>query len=244
MHIQFKNKTILGAAFCLCIMGTFAFHALAQDSTQVDMKKIRYRKVRKMITQCQHDFDDLQISVRQREDIHYFKNYEKSFLIKYPSDFVWDNYIYSNQTDSWNLQRVNIELLYCPASRELIYKDQMKRELLQGQVYFLNLKLLKGLFNLPVAFKVLKVDPDQKQIVFSYLKGGKARGRQVIQFVDTHEGYTRIIHSSFVYSGSQLRDRYLYPYFHNKLIAEFHSNMRRQISQRYKQRQKTLARAL
>ena len=98
----------------------------------------------------------------------------------------------------------------------------------------MNLKLLNGLYNLPVAFEITKIDEGNKMIEFSYLKGGKARGAQVIQLMSTDRGYTKVVHKSYVQSHSKFRDKYLYPYFHNKIINEFHGNMRRLIAYRAK----------
>jgi hypothetical protein len=127
-------------------------------------------------------------------------------------------------------------MIYCRSSESIIYADEMLNGLEEGRIYYLNLKILGGIYNLPVAFEITNIDPDNKTVEFSYLKGGKARGKQWIRLEESPEGYTKIIHQTLVKSDSNFRDKYLYPYFHNKLINEFHLNMKRIITARSKRR--------
>jgi hypothetical protein len=94
-----------------------------------------------------------------------------------------------------------------------------------GQVFLVNLKLLKGVCNLAVGLEIISVDSVNRCIKFSYVKGNKSEGEQVIQFVSTEKGFTRIIHHTDFKSNSKFRDKYLYPYFHRLAINEFHRNV-------------------
>ena len=208
--------------------------AYAQDAIdQVDLKKIKQKKVRSFIRQQQKKdistFAELETSVNVNDEMIDFMNYEKEYLVKEGCDFVWDNYRYSSQTDVWDLNKISFAFLFCCESESIIYANQYFYGLEEGQIFYLNLKIMNGFYNVPVAFKIMNVDPEKKLIEFSYLKGGKAIGKQSIQLEETEEGYTRIVHKSFVKSDSKFRDKYLYPYFHNKLINEFHSNMKKLI---------------
>lgn len=206
----------------------------AQDAIdQLDFKKIKQKKVRRFIRQQQKKnlstFSELKTSVNLRDELTDFMNYEKVYLVKEGCDFVWDNYRYSSQTDVWDLNKISFAFLFSRESASIIYANQYFYGLEEGQIFYLNLKIMNGFYNLPVAFKIINVDQEQKLIEFSYLKGGKANGKQSIQLEETEDGYTRIVHRSFVKSDSKFRDKYLYPYFHNKLINEFHSNMKKLI---------------
>jgi hypothetical protein len=88
---------------------------------------------------------------------------------------------------------------------------------------------MRGLFNLPMAFEIINIDPVERLIEFSYIDGNKARGKQTIQFTDNDDGRIRITHKSFFKSNSPFRDNLLYPYFHRKFIREFHRNMKQLI---------------
>ncbi len=210
-----------------------------QNANDIDFGKIKQRKIRKMIRQqCDSPggLSELEISVSASSDLNGFYNYKKEYLVKEDINEVWFNYLNANQTEIWDISRISFGLIYCRNSDSLIYAHQFLFGLEEQQIYFINLKILSGLYHLPVAFEITKIDADERIIEFSYIRGGKALGKQVIQFAETDEGFTKINHQSFVKSESKLRDKYLYPYFHNKLINEFHFNMKRYIASRVKHR--------
>lgn len=206
--------------------------------SSVDFNQIKYKSVKNYIAEQQNRqieyFSEMEASVKEHTDLTSFMNYEKEYIIKESSDVVWENYKHSNQTDIWELRRVAFGMLYSRESESQVYADQDFYGMEVGQIYYLNLKVLNGLYRLPVVFEIITVDPEKKLFEFSYLKGGTAQGKQMIQFEDTEEGYTRIIHKSFVKSHSKIRDMYIYPFFHNKIIKEFHDNMRRTIAENMK----------
>ncbi len=175
-------------------------------------------------------FDDMESSVLDTGNLNDFMNFEKVYILKESSEFVWDNYQYSSQTDVWDLNKISFAFLFDRNSSSIVYANQEWIGLEKGQIFYLNLRILNGFYNLPVAFEIININPQDKVIEFSYLKGGKTSGIQTIQMTDTEDGNTRIIHKSFVKSDSKIRDKYLYPYFHNKLINEFHSNMKKMIN--------------
>jgi len=211
----------------------------AQDAIDmVDFKKIEQKKVRNFLRQQQKQditsFSELETSVNEQDELSEFINFEKVYIVKEKLEFVWDNYLYSSQTDIWDLNKISFGLLFNRNTESIVYANQYHGELEKGQIYYLNLKILNGVYNLPVAFEMTDVDQENKTISFSYLKGGKAEGIQTIKLEETDKGYTKIIHKSFVKSNSKIRDKYLYPYFHNKLINEFHGNMKKMITQNAK----------
>jgi hypothetical protein len=209
-----------------------------KELNDIDFNQIKQKKVRQFIRQIQDHridfFSDLEASVESDDTLDFFINYEKEYIVKEQADLVWDSYIYSSQTDIWDNHRVSFGLLYSAKSESIIYADQYYFGIEEGQIFFLNLRILNGLVKLPVAFKILRVDPVQRVIEFSYLSGGKASGIQIISMQETEEGFVRIAHKSYVKSDSNFRDKYLYPYFHTKIINEFHQNMKKMIAYRAK----------
>lgn len=206
------------------------------DLQQVDMSQIRQKKIRKLIQNQQamelKYFSDLEASVHEDSDLADFSYYEKEYVIRERPDDVWDNYINSSQTDIWDISKISFGMIYCRDSEAIVYADQTLFGIEPGRIYYINLKFLNGFYSLPVAFEITKVDTDERLIEFSYLKGGKAEGKQIMRIIDSDDGSSRIHHSSFVRSTSGFRDKYLYPFFHNKLINEFHFNMKKIIASR------------
>jgi hypothetical protein len=94
-----------------------------------------------------------------------------------------------------------------------------------------NLRLLRGIKNLGVAFEVTRLDPVSRTICFCYLKDGVSQGSQEIKFTELPNGDTCISHLTHYRSHSAFRDRELYPIFHAKFVGEFHENVFRQIEQ-------------
>jgi hypothetical protein len=214
------------------------------DLEQVDMSQIRQKKIRKMIQNQQSmelkRFSDLEASVNEESDLADFSYYEKKYVIRERPDDVWHNYINSSQTDIWDISKISFGMIYCRDSKTIVYADQTLFGLEPGRIYYINLKVLNGFYSLPVAFEITHIDADERLIEFSYLKGGKAEGKQIIRIIDTEDGFSRINHSSYVKSISGFRDKYLYPFFHNKLINEFHFNMKKIIASRSGRQPETL----
>lgn len=217
------------------------------DLGQVDMSKIRQKKIRKFIQSQQamelKYFSDLEASVNQESDLADFSNYEREYVIRESPDDVWYNYISSSQTDIWDISKISFGMIYCRDSETITYADQTLYGLEPGRIYYINLKVLNGFYSLPVAFEITRIDAKERLIEFSYLKGGKAEGKQIIRITDSDDGFSRIHHSSFVRSTSGFRDKYLYPFFHNKLINEFHFNMKKIIASRSRRRPESLTSA-
>ena len=90
---------------------------------------------------------------------------------------------------------------------------------------------MKGLYNLAVGLEIIDIDTTNKSITYSYIQGGKSRGKQTIFFFPAKNGFTEIIHQTAFKSDSYIRDRYLYPYFHRIAINEFHRNMKRSLQE-------------
>lgn len=203
----------------------------SQADSYIDLTEIPQRRVRKFIIagafDKMRDFSLIRPSWKKDVNESDFRIIEKTFRLKADNSNVWNKYRRSNAVEMWNGRSVKFGLLISKRSNTVIYRSNNSYpEIDTGQVYFLDLKLLKGLFNLPVAFELISINQEKQIIEFSYLENNKSKGKQIIQIIDGGNGGTSIVHKTYFRSGSAFRDD-LYPFFHGRFIREFHRNMLR-----------------
>jgi hypothetical protein len=175
-------------------------------------------------------FSDIKPSWKNIQNQVAYHTQEKTYLIKENLSKVWEKYRTTSPAKSWNGKKVMFGFMFEKNNNTPIYCGDEKTEIDTGQVIFLNLKLLK-FYNLAMAFEVISIDTDKKIMEFSYIEGNISQGKQSLQFIDTPEGYTKIIHSSVFKSDSKMRDKFLYPFFHTRTTNEFHRIMKRIITE-------------
>jgi hypothetical protein len=217
--------------FLLIVFGFSSLPVLPQGEKTINLEEIPQKKVRQYIVSKSidqmHDFSLIHASWRKGINESDFKVVEETFYLKYKLSSVWQFYSHANLVKLWDGQSVRFGLLISKRSNSVIYKDApLLPRIDTGQVYFLDIRFIKGVFDIPMAFEIINIDPVQQLVEFSYIDGNKASGKQTIQFFDNGEGRTRIVHRSYFKSESTLRDDVLYPYFHKKFVKEFHKNMR------------------
>jgi hypothetical protein len=200
---------------------------------EIDLHKIPQKKVRVYI-QCQKDinvqkFSDLTPSCCNGQDLNAYRHIEKTYLVRKNINQLWEKYKTISPADLWNSKMVSFSFLYSMIDNKIMYRDGKYSGIQPGQVLYLNMKLLRGIYNLALAFEIVNVDDTNKIIEFSYVNGGKSAGKQIIQLFPTPEGYTRIIHKSIFKSNSSFRDKALYPVFHNKATKQFHHNVQKRV---------------
>jgi hypothetical protein len=157
---------------------------------------------------------------------------EKTFFMNSRVSDVWDCYRNADLTHSCN-RSVRFGLLLTKCSNTAVYTGSKEHTVIDtGQVYFMNLRLLKGILNVPVAFEIINIDQGKLVVELSYIEGNKTRGKQTLQFFDNGDGRTRIVHMSYFKSDSFVRDAFFYPLFHKKFIREFHNVMKQNIVKR------------
>lgn len=140
---------------------------------------------------------------------------------------VWKAYKNTSPTEGWTTRKSSCGLMYERSNDELVYADNTVSGISQGQILFMDLKLLRGIYHLATSFEITLVEDELGVIEISYTESGINEGKQVIKMAENDRGYTQIQHMSIIRSGSVFRDRVLYPYFHNKLINAFHRKMKR-----------------
>ena len=225
MRIAFKY-------FLFSILICFQIRSFGQlDMADIKLEQIRQRKIRKYI-ECQieenkHQFSEIHPSWNRGEDLSSYSKNEMTFLLKGNLQDVWQGYLSADPSKSWTGRMVSFGLLLQKFPGNIFYNHDLIMGVDTGQVCFLNLKLLLGIFNVPVAFEIITVDPVEKVIEFSYIEGNKSSGVQHVKFLDIGGGLTEIVHTSYFKSDSQLRDKWLYPFFHEKIVNGFHHNMKK-----------------
>lgn len=208
------------------------FNTSAQFSIDdIDFSQVQYKKVKDYILNQKRNnvntINQIHPSCTSKTDLSSYEKQEKTYLIKENFSKVWSSYINTSPAESWESKHISFGLLISKPTNSVIYPGGKFHAIDTGQVIFLNLSLLRGFYQLPMAFEIINVNHDDGIVEFSYIKGNKAQGIQRLHFIPTPEGYTRIIHSSFYKSKSKVRDKILYPFFHIKTTNEFHRNLKR-----------------
>jgi len=227
LHTDRLNFNLIYLVFFFAILSVSGF---SQSTDIIDLEEIPQRKVRKYLISRHIDkmreFSSIKASCRKEGVDSDFHMNEKEFNLQYDLRNVWDCYSNINPGDTWSRNSLQFGLLISKCSNSVTYvRNASFTAVDTGQVYFLNLKLLKGLFNIAVAFEVIDVDQRRQVVELSYIDNNKAKGKQIIEFFDKGDGSTRIVHRSYFKSESSFRDKLLYPMFHKKFIREFHRNM-------------------
>jgi hypothetical protein len=146
---------------------------------------------------------------------------------------VWNGYRQADPAEAFNSRSFRLEMMIMKKSNNVFYKRNTSLPAIDtGQLYFFDIRLMKGLVNIPMAFEVINIDDNQKVLEVSYIETNKARGRQEIQFFDNGDGRTMVVHKSYFKSQSWLRDTFLYPYFHRRLVKDYHRKMEKLVQEK------------
>ncbi|MBN2521281.1 MAG: hypothetical protein JXB17_12285 [Bacteroidales bacterium] len=202
-----------------------------EEMDNIDLNRIPQKKIRNFIiaqkAQNFMNFSEIQSSCKNEKNLSGFFKQEFAFIIKENPDKVWNNYITTSPAVSWNGKIISFGLMFSKLTGFIMYRDDNNYTGLEtGQVLYLNLKFLRGIYNLAVGLEIISIDDENKSIKFSYLDDGKTKGWQTFHVIVTENGYTKIIYSAFYKSNSLFRDKFLYPHFHHKAIKEFHFIMK------------------
>jgi hypothetical protein len=201
----------------------------------VDLNRIPQPKIRTLISDSPVEGTITSCSVpeptfRVGQSLEGYRYLESEYLLHEKPEIVWNSYQSANPAISWNGSMISFGLLISNTGSMIFYKDDLHYAGIDtGQVFYVNLRIMKGLYNLAVGLAIVDINQDRKSITYSYIKGGKSQGEQTIYFIPTRQGNTRILHQTAFKGDSFIRDRYLYPWFHRRAINEFHRNMKRSI---------------
>ncbi|MCB9196125.1 MAG: hypothetical protein H6598_07850 [Flavobacteriales bacterium] len=163
-------------------------------------------------------------SLTEGDNLTTFYKHEKSFFLPGTLEEVWNLYCHVGPRNMWSGPKNKFKMAYSKSNDIGFYKreDSIPGPS-EGMVYELKLKILK-LIKVPVSFEITKLSEDSKIIEFTYGLENKSHGKQILKF-EASEGGTNITHTSYFKSGNTVRDKKLYPFFHEKCIDEFYENM-------------------
>ncbi|MBN2350208.1 MAG: hypothetical protein JXJ22_15320 [Bacteroidales bacterium] len=198
---------------------------------EIDFNRIPQKKIREYIARQQENnvqyFNDIQASCNSDQDLSGYRQLEYTYIIKDNPEKIWENYKYISPAKSWNGKRISFGLLLSKWTDFIMYRnDNSFAGIDTNQVFYVNLKMARGLYNLAVGIKIVDINDTSKTIKYSYLKNGISRGMMTIHIIPTDNNYTKIIHSTAFISDSPFRDKVLYPYFHKRITNEFHRNVK------------------
>lgn len=199
---------------------------------KIDFRRIKQQKVRDLLNSHQlekvNDFEGLQSCCYVEEDAS-FHSHSMSFIIKADIEKVWKAYSTIHPQVAWDGKMISFGVLYCKENNELVYHDDHYKGAEEGQIFFVGLRILKGLLKLGVAHVITKIDEANKSMRICYLEKGKSEGSQLISMHATSDGFTKVIHDTKYKSDSLFRDKYLYPALHSVAVGEYHRNVKKKI---------------
>jgi hypothetical protein len=217
--------------FFIFLLFLFSLEGYTQTRVDsIDLSRITDRKVRNYLTHARNTdknyLNDFKPSCNNESEISGYTVMKNSYLIKEKPENVWQIYKNTNMAKAWNGKMCSFCVLFSKWTNQVLYKDDLiETSIDTGQVFFIDLKIFNGLYNLPVGVQVMKIDSLLHSFTFSYLEGGKSKGFQTIQLLNSGDGFTQIVHTSAFKSNSRFRDKHIYPFFHTKILNEFHHNI-------------------
>jgi len=218
--------------FLLALVFSFSYDTFGQYLTDsIDIDHIYQNRKKKFVKKNKYlqdirSFDELNPTCVNESDSAEYNYQSETFYIKGNVNNVWNAYKNLSLPEIYSGHIISFGFMYSKQQKKLVYIDSNNYSgMNEGQVFFINLDLLGGLKKLIVAYEVTNVDEQNKVIQFCYIKNGISEGSQKITLTKAENGITKVQHNTIYKSHSKLRDKYLYPGFHKKIVKEFHKNL-------------------
>lgn len=194
----------------------------------VDFKLIKQKKIKQIIKkgalQSAEDFQKIQSSCLSEGDVA-VSHHKKAFIFQFPLEVVWKAYLHTPPQAAWSAKLVSLGMMYETEQSSFYYRNEPMPTADVGQLIFINLHLLNGFFNVAVAHKIMEINPEAGLIRTCYVESGASAGTQFVRFYALADNQTKVEHLTLYRSKSKFRDKYLYPFLHEKVITEFHRNI-------------------
>jgi hypothetical protein len=172
------------------------------------------------------NFDTIVSTYKNGDDLSKHSIHHVVYPYSIDRDTVFEKYISQNPAEAWNGKLLSFGILVSKNSHSVLYRDGTYEGAKAGQVLYLNLNLMMGMFQLAVAHEIIEVNHEKKTMDLSYVVGAESIGMQHIQFIDNGDGSSKVDHTTHYKSDSKFRDKYIYPHFHTKIVNDYHHNMK------------------
>jgi hypothetical protein len=175
-------------------------NAISQNNCEVDYAKIPQKKIKKLITKKQLckliNFNKLEPACYSLADSSAYSHHVKSFIIRESIETVWDLCKNTEPKEIWNGKTVQFGMLYSKLVNKILYYNDEYDGMVEGNIVFLNLRLLGGLKKIAVASEVTDINENEHSISFCYIQNGNTEGSQQIRLYKTQDGFTKITHET------------------------------------------------
>ncbi|RPH33377.1 MAG: hypothetical protein EHM93_05355 [Bacteroidales bacterium] len=199
--------------------------------TSVDFDRVPQKKVQGLLKQQFEGgvnyFIELKPSCYNVQDSSRYSHQNSSHIIKETILKVWVKLKSIRPKDEYRGRMVSFGFLYSKNKDKIFYDNDDIKGIEEGEVLYLNLKLLGGIKNIAVALEVTKVDEENKIIRFCYLNNGMTEGTQQVRLIEDKDGNTVISQESKYRNKSKFREKRLYPIFHRQAVNELHANIQK-----------------
>lgn len=201
------------------------FAALLSSCASEERIAYRVQTKKEKASKKLHNFKP---SVDDVVDLGKFYEHQKQFVLDGNIEDVWEIFCHTDPRILWHGPKSRFRMAYSLLSETGFYRKESFIPCLNlGMIYNLRLKVL-AFYKIPVTFEITKLSHEKKIIEFTYGEDNRSHGKQTL-FFESIESGTRITHTSHYFSGNKIRDKKLYPFFHEKYIDEFHENMIQQL---------------
>lgn len=200
-----------------------------QEDITIDGSKLPYSSTEKQLHKdgliTSSDIDNLENTCIDQSQLKYYNYHSKTYYVDAPVEQVWAAYKTVSPAEAWQGNIGSYAFMYSRYTGYITYITDEYPGIEVGQVIFLNLRFLRGLFNLAVAQEITDINDEDKILQFCYLENGASAGSQSVQLYSIPDGRTRVIHQTYYRSDSEFRDEYLYPFLHSLIIKEYHQSI-------------------
>ena len=134
----------------------------------VDFDRVPLKKVRKLLSHQKqfgiNTFNEINTVCYNSPDSVLYNTFRKKQLIKQDISVVWANLTQLSPKDEFDGRIVKFGLLYSKKHNNLLYRNEVKPGIEEGQILFFNLRVLSGIKNLAVALEVTRMDNENKSV--------------------------------------------------------------------------------
>lgn len=205
--------------------------------SNIDLRKIAQPAVKKLIerhiSEGMDNFDDIVSTYKKGDDLSSYRIHTEIYHYPIERDKVFEKYIAENPSEAWNGKLLSFGVLISKSTSSVLYPGGSYEGAKAGQVLYLNLNLFFGQFQLAVAHEIIGVNHEEKYMDLSYVVGADSVGMQHLKFIDNGDHSTTIEHITYYKGDSAFRAKYIYPYFHTKVVNDYHHNMKLALEKAY-----------